>query len=47
MSRGMVVNDTTDQYLWRQLLLLLPFDGHRKTSQGFRKELQFDWKTEL
>lgn len=42
-----LVNDTTDQYLWRQLFLLFPFDDPRKTRQGFRKDIQFDWKTEL
>ncbi|KAH0838636.1 hypothetical protein J3R83DRAFT_6959 [Lanmaoa asiatica] len=42
-----LVNDTTDQYLWRQLFLLFPFDDPRKTCQGFLKGIQFDWKTEL
>lgn len=42
-----LVNDTTDQYLWRQLFLLFPFDDPRKTCQGFRRDIQFDWKTEL
>ena len=43
----LLVNDTTDQYLWRQLFLLFPFDDPRKTREGFRKDLEFDWKTEL
>lgn len=42
-----LVNNSTDQYLWRQLFLLYPFDDPRKTCRGFRKDIQFDWKTEL
>lgn len=42
-----LVHDSTDQYLWRQLFLLFPFDDPRNTSQGFRKDTHFDWKIEL
>ncbi|KAG9314698.1 hypothetical protein JVU11DRAFT_5505 [Chiua virens] len=42
-----LVNDTLDQYFWRQLFLLFPFDDPRQTCRGLRKDLLFDWKTEL
>ncbi|KAF8557353.1 hypothetical protein OG21DRAFT_1494746 [Imleria badia] len=42
-----LVNDTTDKHIWRQLFLLFPFDDPRKTCEGFRRDIQFDWKTEL
>lgn len=41
------VNDTKDQYLWRQLFLLFPFDDPRTTCRGPRLDIQFNWKTEL
>lgn len=43
----LLVNDTTDQHLWRQLFLLFPFDDPRTTCQGFRNDIQLDWKAEL
>ncbi|KAF8446324.1 hypothetical protein L210DRAFT_3628802 [Boletus edulis BED1] len=42
-----LTNDAADQYLWRQLFLLFPFDDPRETRQGFREDIQFDWRTEL
>ncbi|KAF9229710.1 hypothetical protein BS17DRAFT_688742 [Gyrodon lividus] len=43
----LLVYNNTDQYLWRKLFLLYPFDDPRKTQHGFRKDIDFDWITEL
>ena len=42
-----LANGSTDQHLWRQLFLLFPFDDPRKTRQGVRNDILFDWKAEL
>ena len=43
----LLANGSADQHLWRQLFLLFPFDDTGMTCQGLRKDIPFDWKTEL
>ncbi|KIJ68795.1 hypothetical protein HYDPIDRAFT_37230 [Hydnomerulius pinastri MD-312] len=43
----LLVYSTPDQYLWRQLFLLYPFDDPRKAQQGYREDIHVDWKMEL
>ncbi|KIK99923.1 hypothetical protein PAXRUDRAFT_822197 [Paxillus rubicundulus Ve08.2h10] len=43
----LLVYNNADQYLWRRLFLLYPFDDPRKTQCGFCEHTDFDWMTEL
>ncbi|KAG1810055.1 uncharacterized protein HD556DRAFT_1317615 [Suillus plorans] len=42
-----LVYGSPDQYLWRQLFLLFPFDDPRLISSPFQEDGQFNWRKEL
>ncbi|KAG1769605.1 hypothetical protein EDD22DRAFT_868420 [Suillus occidentalis] len=42
-----IVYGNLDQYLWRQLFLLFPFDDPRQTPSLFQENGQFNWRKEL
>lgn len=42
-----LVYGNLDQYLWRQLFLLFPFDDPRQTPSLFQEDGQFNWRKEL
>lgn len=42
-----LVYGTPDQYLWRQLFLLFPFDDPRQIPSPFLEHDQFNWRKEL
>ncbi|KAG2160139.1 uncharacterized protein EDB93DRAFT_1244879 [Suillus bovinus] len=42
-----LVYGNPDQYLWRQLFLLFPFDDPRLISSPFQEDGQFNWRKQL
>ncbi|KAG1889330.1 hypothetical protein F4604DRAFT_1711774 [Suillus subluteus] len=42
-----LVYGSPDQYLWRQLFLLFPFDDPLQISSPFQEDVQFSWRKEL
>ncbi|KAG2345310.1 hypothetical protein BDR05DRAFT_880443 [Suillus weaverae] len=45
-ARGLVYG-SPDQYLWRRLFLLFPFDDPRQIPPPFQEDGQFNWRKEL